>query len=323
MPGFIPAEHEGVVVNHDEHRHGRASYREESKPLYVPFPGHGYGHRAAPSHPPRPSTTTTTTMHRGPPSFPFPPPLSLPRPPTTTAYGLNEPQWIPGAPAPLIYELSPYARVPLPPLVTVHPILAFDVFHEQNPALTWTIDQPPKYAAPTPGRSNVHIHMPVHMNQNQNVNVNLDMSPYHWKSLPATDPPTSTPLRIRIECFSESLITVHPLHAHPHNGGISTGIITVGDVLSAIYTGARRCATEQLCLAFNIDPRISGASAITNYGQLVRRDARAGARGPAMGEDGVSSNVRASMAFRTRWAGLAPSRREQDVWLLHTRSIAS
>lgn len=285
MPGLIhPEDSDEEAILVDYHRQG--SYRESK--LLLPH-GHGAVIPAQPSLDIR--TQKTTAAHCGPPSVPIrPPPLSVPRAPSSTAYGLNEPQWIPEGPAPMIYELSPYSRVALPPLVDVHPMLAFDMYQGGNPALTWTIDQPPKYAIPTPGRLTENL--------------------YHWKSFPATNPPTSAPLSIRIESFS-SLIIVSPSEG---------GVVTIHDVLSAIYTGARRGATERFCLALGLDPRMFNSNAMKVYGRMVTRDSDQ--RGTAMGQDEVSSNVRSTMGFQTRWAGLAPSRREQDVWALHTLSIA-
>ncbi|KAH9478088.1 hypothetical protein JR316_0010326 [Psilocybe cubensis] len=240
----------------------------------------------------QPHTQKTPTAHRGPPSFRSrPPPLEIPAAPSWTAYGLNEPQWIPGGPAPMIYNLSPYARVALPPLVDIHPMLVFDMYQGDNPALFWTIDQPPKYAVPTPGRSSENL--------------------YHWKMFPATNPPSTAPINIQIEKFPSLLVV-----ASSSDGSV----VTIYDVLSAVYTGARRGAMELFCRALGLDPRMLNSNEMEVYGRMVTRDSSQ--RGPTMGQDEVSSNVRSTMGFQTRWAGLAPSRHQENVWVLHTLSIA-
>ncbi|KAF8881041.1 hypothetical protein CPB84DRAFT_1792120, partial [Gymnopilus junonius] len=108
---------------------------------------------------------------------------------------------------------------------------------------------------------------------------------YHWKS-------REHPLKIRVHPFT-SLITVNPSQG---------GIITVGDVLYAVYHGIRQSATGAFCAGVGLDPSfISGREMMTNVG-------------PPAGDDGVSSHVRHLLEFRTRWKG-------GGVWVLHTRPI--
>ncbi|KDR66297.1 hypothetical protein GALMADRAFT_273675 [Galerina marginata CBS 339.88] len=168
----------------------------------------------------------------------------------TTAYGLNEPQWSVGPP-PLIYELSPYARVPLPPLFKIHPILAFSPSPAQDCALDWLVDKHPERAEPTAvGRQ--------------------FMGGYHWTTVPATDPARGGGvLHIRLEPFRQ-LVTVHPGRS---------GVITVGDVLRAVYVGARQNATELMMERLGVD-RSSMERQMSAYARLATH-----AMGPVMGDD--------------------------------------
>ncbi len=37
------------------------------------------------------------------------------------------------------------------------------------------------------------------------------------------------------------------------------------------------------------------------------------------GDDAVTTHLAGHLDFKTRWAGLAPSDAERDVWVLHTK----
>lgn len=200
----------------------------------------------------------------------------------TTGYGLNEPQWTIGFDVPpLIHSRSPYARVPLPPLFKIHPILAF----REQPALDWTIDLSPDDAVIAVGYTH--------------------LDPYHWKAAPATDPPTSDPMVIYLECLN-FYVTVKP-------GGT---VLTVGDVLMALYIGGRRCVTERMLAHVGLDVGI-----MEGYHRLVEEIPLV--RGIKTGEDEVCSNVRLSANFWTKWVGLAPSGKDDDTWSLYTKHLAS
>ncbi|KAF8962477.1 hypothetical protein BDZ97DRAFT_1920537 [Flammula alnicola] len=210
--------------------------------------------------------------------------VAYPRVAQTTGYGLNEPQWSEG-PRPLIFQLSPYARVPLPPLsaypITVHPLLT----SHGEASVIWTIDQHPTTASCTPGLS--------------------ARDQYHWKSLPAMDGPHIPSLTIQIHPFRTPIVVL------PKNG-----VITVGDVLVAVYAGARRGATEIFCQDLHVSPHVMWTAA-EDYNRLAVQH-----EGPTGGDDEVCTNVRSYMDFRTRWVGLEPSPTERDVWVLHTKPIA-
>lgn len=201
-------------------------------------------------------------------------------PPITTAYGLNEPQWTIGVDIPpLIYSRSPYARVPLPPIFKINPVLSFS----SQLAVDWTIDQPPDSAVLALGYT--------HLDQ------------YHWKTEPATDPATSTPIVVHIERLDFS-VPVSPMG----------NVVTVGDVLTAVYVGARRCVTERMLTQVGVDVRI-----VDRFHNLVQEMPRA--RGIKVGDDEVSSNVRESTGYWTKWVGLAPSGKDDDVWCLYTKYL--
>ena len=80
-----------------------------------------------------------------------------------------------------------------------------------------------------------------------------------------------------------------------------------------VYRGARAGATRIFCNQLNIDAD-SLAPVIQQYGEMVSQD-----MGFVAGDDSVSSSVAQFMGFRTNWAGLTPSTKEQDVWILHTK----
>lgn len=203
---------------------------------------------------------------------------------TSTGYGVSEPQWTEGPP-PLVFERSPYARVPLPQLsegpIRLNNLLAFD----KSPLINWFIDQPPSSAFLERDES-----YPEH---------------YHWMSLPATDNPHLSSMTIRLDPF-RSPIVVFPRGS----------VITIGDVLAAVYYGARRAATETFCDELGINSSLL-MPAVQDYGRWVRQSIR-----PSGGDDSVCTSIRSYMNFRTRWAGLLPSTAERDVWVVYTKPIA-
>ncbi|PPR06020.1 hypothetical protein CVT26_007499 [Gymnopilus dilepis] len=289
MPGLVPEEtyHEWDRPRHKS-RHG--GHHEHPSPTQHPQQGHAPSSRTAyPTGFAGPATTPpqVTSVYRtsGGDSYRVPYPFRT----NTTAYGLNEPQWSVGPP-PVIYDLSPYSRVPLPPMFSIHPLLAFD---GREPGITWLVDKHPQQAMLTPGSAMMGGRSPADL--------------YHWKALPATDPIIKEPLHIRLHPFT-SLITVNP----------TNGVITVGDVLIAVYNAIRQNATQAFCTGVGLNPAFISSSEMAAYGRMVSQDANVG---PPMGDDGVSSHVRHLMEFRTRWAGLTPSRQEANVWVLHTRRV--
>jgi len=202
----------------------------------------------------------------------------------STEYGVNESQWTQGPP-PLVFERSPYARVPLPPLseapIRLSNILAFD----NLPLINWFIDQPPSSAFLEREES-----YPEH---------------YHWMSLPATDNLHLPSMTIRLDPFSS------PIVVFPRGS-----FITIGDALAAVYYGARRAATETFCNELGVNSSLL-MPAVQDYGRWVRQSRR-----PNGGDDAVCTSIRSYMNFRTRWAGLLPSTAERDVWVVYTKPIA-
>ncbi|PPR00318.1 hypothetical protein CVT24_004605 [Panaeolus cyanescens] len=196
-------------------------------------------------------------------------------------------------PPPLILHLSPFSRVELPDLseepITLHPLLAYD----RLPSIIWEVIQLPSLA-----------HLSSHLSSQSVVN-------YHWKSLPALNPPHIGSMTIKFEPF-EKYIVVFP----------KGNFITIGDVLSTIYNDARKQATERYYLALGLDmddalvrlypralppPDEPAAPPVTPEFALADH------------QDNVASNVRGLLEYRTVWAGLTPSVHEPDVWLCHTR----
>lgn len=197
----------------------------------------------------------------------------------TTGYGINEPQWTIGNDIPpLIYSRSPYQRVLLPSMYEIHPVLAFG-----QQGLDWTIDQAPNTAVLALGCTGV--------------------DPNHWISAAATDPPTSTPITINIEKLAFS-ITVYPVGT----------VVTVRDVLMAVYVGARRCVTERMPAHV-----VHEVGVVDDFRSLVKVVPRT--RTNRMDDDEICSDVRRSTGYSTIWVGLAPSLKEDDVWCLHTRCL--
>ncbi len=139
---------------------------------------------------------------------------------TTTAYGLNEPQWSFGPP-PIRFQGSPYARIPLPypGLFSLHPLLRFNV-HDSNPPFEWRVNQPPASAKISSS--------------------SLYANHYHWQALPASESHSTyrSSLTVRIPSFTR------PIVIFPSN--TNSGVITIGDVLNAIYKGLRQCANDVL-----------------------------------------------------------------------------
>ena len=80
-----------------------------------------------------------------------------------------------------------------------------------------------------------------------------------------------------------------------------------------VYRGARAGATRIFCKHLNIDAdRL--VPVIEQYGGMVSQD-----MGSIAGDDSVSFSVAQYMDFRTNWAGLTPSTKDRDVWILHTK----
>ena len=202
---------------------------------------------------------------------------------TPTAYGVNEPQWSEGPP-PLNFEKSPYSRIPLPALsttpITIHPLIAF----HPVPPIVWKIRD-------TPNNAGLAYHI-------------RGKKFFHWLSLLAFEPSSTTSITIILEPFDR------PVIVFPSD---TTRGITIGDILTAVYKAARAGATRIFCEHLNIDAELL-APAIEQYGEMVSQDA-----GPITGDDTVSFSVSQYMDFRTSWAGLTPSTKERDVWILHTK----
>lgn len=202
---------------------------------------------------------------------------------TTTAYGLNEPQWSEGPP-PLNFEESPYSRISLPALsatsIKIHPLLAFDAITP----IVWQIRDTPNNAA-----------LAFHIKGKKF---------FHWLSQPAFEPSSITSITITLEPFDQPFIVF---------ASDTTRGITVGDVLTNVYRAARAGATRFFCKDLNIDSNLL-EPVIQQYGEMVSQDT-----GSVAGDDSVSSNVARYMDFRTNWAGLTPSTKERDVWILHTK----
>lgn len=201
----------------------------------------------------------------------------------TTAYGVNEPQWSEGPP-PLNFENSPYSRVALPALsttpITIHPLLAFDPVTP----IVWQIRDTPNNAA-----------LASHI---------TGKKLFHWLSLPGFEPSSITSMTIMLEPFDRPFVVFA--------SDIARGI-TIGDVLMAVYKAARAGATRVFCEHLNIDADLL-VPAIHQYEGMAMQDT-----GSISGDDTVSFSVGQYMDFRTNWAGLTPSMKERDVWILHTK----
>lgn len=224
--------------------------------------------------------------------------IKQPEPPypfqtTTTAYGLNEPQWSFGPP-PIRFQESPYARILLPHLglVSLHTLLR-SPDHDTKPPFEWSVNQPPlsaKISSPS-----------------------LYANHYHWQALPALDSHSTyrSSLTVRVPSFAR------PIVIFPSN--INTGVITIGDVLNTIYKGLRQCANDALCESMQIIPsQLSDQLRSFQHVTLTSLP-----HVPTVvnggGDDAVSTLLAGHFDFKTRWAGLAPSDVERDVWILHTR----
>jgi len=179
----------------------------------------------------------------------------------TTGYGLCEPQWSEGPP-PLIHHLSPYAAIPLPPMYPINVILAAN-----SKMMRWMIHE----------RAELAVAAPVYGQG--------------WQAMPATEPSSNGPMSIRIEPL-RTMIVVPPT---------TRGVLTVGDVLFAIYHGVRS----------EVQKARYGSSPSSN-------PSRRHGMSTAQGGDQISMDVQSSMRSCTQWVGLAPSRTEPDVWVLHT-----
>ncbi|KAF8156082.1 hypothetical protein B0H34DRAFT_716102 [Crassisporium funariophilum] len=165
----------------------------------------------------------------------------------------------------------------------INEILAYD----PNPRIEWAVNQHPRQA----------------------MCASLSVTPtqYHWQSQPAIEPHSVRSITIRLKPFDRD----RPIVVLP-----TQGVMTVGEVLHAVYSGARAGATEMFCNASGVLPLLM-ESRLSDYSQLAIHSS-----GPKMGEDEVSSDVCSCLNFKTRWAGLTPSTTESDVWILHTLPIS-
>ena len=215
---------------------------------------------------------------------------------STTAYGLNEPQWSIGPP-PLTYARSPYASVPLPPLPLIN-LHEFLLYRDQNVStITWPVHQPPTSA--------------------RLVSTSAYTTAYHWKALPALahDPRAHSSLTIRVA----STPFTRPIVVVPANR--DSGVITIGDVLNCVYSGLRQCANDVLCESMQISPSLFSEQLFRTYG--FPQTTPSGPRlGPKQSNDEVSSHIAQILDFETQWDGLAPCERERDVLVLHTKALA-
>lgn len=224
--------------------------------------------------------------------------MSFPQPPyplktTTTPYGLNEPQWSEGPP-PLRFDQSPYARVPLPqlPPIVLHELLSRR--DQNNGVVCWSVHQPT--ASARLSSSSVYANA------------------YHWKALSAlTQNPRSHSSSLTIRIASAPF--TRPIIVFPSNP--STGVITIGDVLNSVYRGLRQCANDVLCESMQISPSLLSE-------QLFRQSGFPPMALQSIGEpnDEVSSHIAQILEFKTQWVGLAPSDRERDILILHTKTPA-
>ncbi|CAA7263002.1 unnamed protein product [Cyclocybe aegerita] len=243
-----------------------------------------------PQHDSYPSPTSAAAVA---PNQGYTPPYPRRAPTDYTAYGLNEPQWTVGPP-PIIYNRSPYATVPLPPLSPpppatpprIHRLLAY----ANEPSIIWSINQSTHDAQ--------LARAPSHAS-------------YHWRTLPALEPsPSRSPssLTIRLAPFTRPIVVFPKAR---------DGVITIGDVLTAVYNGARQGAMDEFCAALGTSQ--SAVWANGNMGAYAQMAMQAETR--PRGDDEVSTSVCSALHFRTLWTGLDPSRTERDVWILHTRPL--
>ncbi|KAF5316816.1 hypothetical protein D9619_006886 [Psilocybe cf. subviscida] len=222
--------------------------------------------------------------------------------PMPTAYGLNEPQWsgYRGDPPPLVFSRSPYARIPLPSMHTKAVL---------NPVLL-----PPNLELPAlkPGH-NVSIKWDItkHQSSAKLVPQPHQSSPYcAFMRMPALSPADTPSLTIRLRPYGRPIV----LMAHYRAPGAVVPI-TVGDVLRAIYEGARRATSERTMQSVNLDPGLLW-SAIAGVGFQPADDALGD---PSMGaKDALCMNVAHDLNFHVHWFGLVPSKTEADVWVLQT-----
>ncbi|KAF9052129.1 hypothetical protein BJ165DRAFT_1452605 [Panaeolus papilionaceus] len=213
--------------------------------------------------------------------------VSLIRSPISSAESFSD------TPPPLVFHRSPFCRVPLPDLcdepVTLHPLLAYD----RLPSILWEVIQ-------TPLMAHLSSHLPTY-------------SPelYHWKSLSALNPPHTGSMTIKFDPL-EKFIVIFPRGNY----------ITIGDILSAIYTDSRKQATERHFSELGLDLNV-----LLSHLPQPSAPSSELASPPATPEftlvdhqDAAASNVRGMLEYRTFWAGLTPSTCDPDVWVCHTRS---
>ncbi|KAF9524762.1 hypothetical protein CPB83DRAFT_594485 [Crepidotus variabilis] len=217
---------------------------------------------------------------------------------TTTAYGLNEPQWSVGPP-PMRFEESPYGRVPLPPLpsINLHPLLygGGDNMNRSQP-IVWCVNQPSSSARISSSSA--------------------FGTAYHWRTLPAaTSVASSTPPCSIIIRFASAPSFTRPIVVFPSNP--HSGMITIGDVLNAVYSGLRQCATDVLCETMGLVPSLMTTQVVHGTNAAYSISSQGGT------DDEVATHVAQCLSFRTKWAGLTPSPFERDVWILHTKSNAN
>lgn len=216
---------------------------------------------------------------------------------TTTAYGLNEPQWSIGGPPPLKYAKSPYACVPLPPLplIDIHKFLLCR--EPKVTPITWPVHLPPGASARLESTS-------AHKDK------------YHWKTLPALshDPHSHSSLMIRVASTSFT----RPIIVVPAD---NKGVITIGDVLNCVYSGLRQCANDVLCESMQISPSLLSEQLFRMHGFPQTKTA-VRSMGQKQLNDEVSSHIAQILEFKTQWDGLTPSNRERGVLILRTKALA-
>jgi len=211
---------------------------------------------------------------------------------STTAYGLNEPQWSAGPP-PLTFELSPYARVPLPPLppTNLHPLLHCPDHLNSPSPIRWSVTQPHSSARLSSSLSYTNA--------------------YHWKALPALNPSRRS---LTIRTASTPSFS-RPIVVFPNS--IHSEVMTIGDTLNAIYTGLRQCANDILCENLGIVPSLLSEQLFHGSAGLSYTTTQT----TGGGDDEVSTRLAECLDFKIQWVGLVPSNRERDVFILHTKAL--
>lgn len=281
-------------------RHSNLSFRHRPSSLTMPgiHKHHTDSHRSSGrvdgrvrTHPP---SVNIATGHES--QSAYKPPYSFQQ--TTTAYGLNEPQWSIGPP-PIRFEASPYYRVPLPsqPPINIHSLLRNVGGEDTNRVLqpiVWYVNQPSSSARISSSSAYAN--------------------PYHWRTLPAASPvassapPSSITIRVASAPSFTRPIVVFPSNAH-------SGVITIADVLNAVHYGLRQNANDVLCETMGIVPSLMTAQVLHGSNAAPSTLSQGGS------DDEVGTHIARCLSFHTLWAGLSPSPYERDVWILHTKPI--